>query len=78
MSVWCVLECSVNFFTSSTLFGKVDTHFYLIGYELHVSDTDVFFLFFSLIFAIKQIVKKKKIQLKSADYGCSITKKFFV
>ena len=44
MSVWCVLECSGNLFTSSTLFGKVNTHFYLIDYELHVSDTDVFFL----------------------------------
>ena len=44
MSVWCVLECSGNLFTSSTLFGKVNTHFYLINYELHVSDTDVFFL----------------------------------
>ena len=44
VSVWCVLECSGNLFTSSTLFGKVNTHFYLIDYELHVSDTDVFFL----------------------------------
>ena len=42
--MWCVLECSGNLFTSSTLFGKVNTHFYLINYELHVSDTDVFFL----------------------------------
>ena len=43
VSLWCVLECSGNF-TSSTLFGKVNTHFYLIDHELHVSDTDVFFL----------------------------------
>ena len=42
--MWCVLKCSGNLFTSSTLFGKVNTHFYLIDYELHVSDTDVFFL----------------------------------
>ena len=62
VSVWCVLECSGNLFTSSTLFGKVNTHFYLIDYELHVSDTDVFFLSpFSLFsyFAIKQVIKKE-------------------
>ena len=44
VSVLCVLECSGNLFTSSTLFGKVNTHFYLIDYKLHASDTDVFFL----------------------------------
>ena len=44
MSVWCVLECSGNLLTSSTLFEKANTHFYPIDYELHASDTDVFFL----------------------------------
>ena len=42
-----LLACSVNLFTSSILFGKVDTHLYSIDsidYELHVSDTDIFFL----------------------------------
>ena len=42
-----LLESSVNLFPSSTLFGKVDTHLYsidTIDYELHVSDTDSFFL----------------------------------
>ena len=53
---------SVNLFTSSTLFGKVDTHLYSIDsidYELHVSDTDIFFLSpSSLSFPIKQIINK--------------------
>ena len=63
--MWCVLECSGNLFTSSTLFGKVNKHFYLIDYELHVSDTDLSPLsLFSLTFPIKQIIKKK-IQSKS-------------
>ena len=43
VSVWCVLECCVNLFTLRTLFGKVDTHLYLIDYELHVLDMNVFF-----------------------------------
>ena len=55
------IACSVNLFTLRTLFGKVDTHFYLIDYELHVSDADIFFsslsLSLSLPFAIKQIIK---------------------
>ena len=67
VSVWCVLECSGNVFTSSTLFGKVNSHFYLIEYELHVSDTDVFFLSsFSLFSSFcYQRDYKKKIQSKS-------------
>ena len=61
--MWCVLECSGNLFTSSTLFGKVNTHFYLINYELHVSDTDIFFLSpFSLFsyFCYQTDYKKEK------------------
>ena len=38
----------------------MDTHLYLIDYELHVSDTNVFFLSsFSLTFAIKTDYKKE-------------------
>ena len=73
-------------FKSSTLFGKVDTHLYSIDsidYELHVSDTDIFFLSpsslslsLSLFFPIKQIINKMK---RSVDYGYSIIENnFFV
>ena len=67
MSVWCVSECSGNLFTSSTLFEKANAHFYPIDYELHVSDTDVFFLSpFSLFsYFCYQTDYKKKIQSKS-------------
>ena len=75
--MWCVLECSGNLFTSSTLFGKVNKHFYLIDYELHVSDTDLSPLsLFSLTFAIKQIIKKK-IQLKSGLWMFNYVEQIF-
>ena len=62
VSVWCVLECSGNLFTLSTLFGKVNKQFYLIDYELHVSDTMPFslpFLSFLLKFCYQTDYKKE-------------------
>ena len=62
-------------------FWKGEHIFYLINYELHVSDTDVFFLSpFSLFsyFCYQTDYKKRKFK-RSLDYGCSIAEnKFFV
>ena len=55
-------------------FWKGEHTFYLIDYELHVSDTDVFFLSPFSLFSYE----KRKFN-RSLDYGCSITEnKFFV
>ena len=71
VSVWCVLECSGNLFASSTLFGKVNTHFYLIDYELHVPDTDVFFLspfsLFSYFCYQTDYKKENSIEVRTMD-----------
>ena len=59
-----LLACSVNLFTLSTLFGRVDTHLYSIVYELNVSDRDIFFLTPSSLSLFSCQTDYKKFEMK--------------